>query len=165
MQFWSWCCTGPCFWQAWHPLAYFMKSANKERWLASNGHTFFLAFYALLDVIHILYSIMDLKQDFFGFLLTRTPEEQSVLSTPIQYSVNQSIIQSLLFASLILFPGSFFRRIGQVPDERLLSIILPDLFWLHYVTFSGMLLESSFERLFSCPIRKSQTSKPAGPLC
>lgn len=89
-----------------------MKSANKERWLASNGHTFFLAFYALLDVIHILYSIMDFKQDFFGFLLTRTPEEQSVLSTPIQYSVNQSIIQSLLFASLILFPG--FRRIGQL---------------------------------------------------
>lgn len=31
--------------------------------------------------------------------------------------------------------------------------------------FSGMLLESSFECLFSCPIRKSQTSKTAGPLC
>lgn len=67
----------------------------------------------------------------FGFLLTHTPEEQSVLSTPIQYSVNKSIIQSLLF----YWPGSFFRRIGQVPDERLLSIILPDIFWLHYVTF------------------------------
>ena len=57
---------------------------------------------------------MGLKHNFFSFLLTHTPEEQFVLSTLIQYPVNQSIIQSSLF----YLPGSFFRRIGQVLDER-----------------------------------------------
>lgn len=71
----------------------------------------------------------------FSASCSLTHLRQSVLSTPIQYSVNQSIIQSLLF----YWPGSFFRRIGQVPDERLLSIILPDLFWLHYVTVKSLL--------------------------
>lgn len=164
MQFWSWYMLHWSMFLAGLESLSIFKEIGQEGWpvmaMPSDQPTHFMP--CLMWATAYFYPSWTWNIIFSASCSLNTPEEQSVLSTLIQYPVNQSIIQSLLF----YLPGSFFRRIGQVPDERVKLPARSRLAPLcNSQRFSGMLLESSFERLFSCPIRKSQTSKTAGPLC
>lgn len=81
-------------------------------------------------MIHILYSIMDLN-----IFSASCSLDSHTWGAVRPFHADTIFRQSIYYIKVEFdWPGSFFRRIGQVPDERLLSIILPDLFWLHYVT-------------------------------
>lgn len=102
------CCTGPSFWQAWHPLVYFMKSDKNMVWYFTLISQLILC-PAWCDPHTILHHGLETT-----FFLTHTPEDQYVLSTPIQYSVNQSIIQSLFFSKISSLSSKLWiRGIGK----------------------------------------------------